>query len=392
MAYYLQQAGHEMTIFPATFGQDRGPTVELPDSTWFVDQFEDGVRFRYVRTRPYRNAAGRFVNMFSYGRNVLRCTDALERPDVIIGSQPHPHAVEAAIRLARRFDVPLVYEIRDIWPQSLIDIKGLSPWNPVCGHFRRIERRAFRHAQGVISVLPGIEDYAGAHGIPPSRVANIPNGIDPALFPAVQDPPPAEPFVVSCFSRFGSGNAMTTIVEAAAVLADHPQGKDIRIRLAGDGPLKRPMQHRAAELRLANIDFLDPVPKKELARLAHRSHAFVHAHRIMPIVERYGMSVNKLFAFMAAGRPVVFACRSPYDPIRQARAGITVAPEDPRAMAEAMIRLRNLPEPQRADMGRRGRRFVLEHHDLSKVAERLASFLETLVSPDNRHRQDGRAA
>ena len=95
----------------------------------------------------------------------------------------------------------------------------------------------------------------------------------------------------------------------------------------------------------------------------------------MRVVQRYGMSVNKVFAFMASGRPVIFACRCCHDPIREAKAGVSVEPENPAAMARAMIDLRDLPTAERAAMGRRARRYVLEHHNLSKTAKRLETFL-----------------
>jgi glycosyltransferase involved in cell wall biosynthesis len=393
MAQTLAASGHEVTIFPAAFAQSHAPSVEIDGRRPFIDRFDGAVRFRFVRTLPYRTVPGRLLNMLSYRKNVGRCTAGLHRPDVIIGSLSHPHAVEAARRLARRFDCRFVYEIRDIWPQSLVELGGISRLHPMYWHFRALERHAFRHADGVISVLPGIAQYAAQHGVAASRAAYIPNGIDPNMYP---DPPSVreivhgktridtekgkgEPFVVSCFTRFGSGNAMDTIIDAAANLQRDPNGGGITIRLVGDGPTRAGLQRRTAELGLQNVEFLDLVSKPELVTLAHQSHAFVHSHRAMPVVERYGMSVNKVFAFMASGRPVIFACRCCYDPIRDAKAGVSVEPEDPAAMARAMIDLRDLPAAERAAMGHRARRYVLEHHDLSKIAKRLEAFLESIL-------------
>ena len=82
---------------------------------------------------------------------------------------------------------------------------------------------------------------------------------------------------------------------------------------------------------------------------------------------------------MASGRPVIFACRSPYDPIAESKSGITIEPEDPAAMADAMRELRDLSPQERAAMGQRAREHVLKHHDLTKTALRLESFLEMLL-------------
>jgi len=392
LAHYLRRAGHEPVVFPATFAQVHAPAEHVPAGEPFLDRLDDGVRFRFVPTRPYRSAVGRLLNMHSYARNVLRATDRLRRPDVVIGSLAHPPAVEAARRLARRYNARFVYEIRDIWPQSLVDLGNLSPWHPICWQFGRMERRAFRRADGVMSVLPGIGDYAAGHGVPAERVAYIPNGIDPALFPEPPGPPATGPFVISCFGRFGSGNDMETIVAAAENLHRRPEAQRIRIRLFGDGPSKAGLVRRAAETGLRNLEFGELVDKPELVRLSRESHAFVHAHRRMRVVEQYGMSVNKVFGFMAAARPVIFACRSSYDPIRRARAGLTVRPEDPAALARAMIRLGRTSRSEREAMGARARQYVLEHHDLSKIAGRLESFLAGLLARQPVARAHRRAA
>ncbi len=391
MAQTLAAAGHAVTIFPAAFAQAYAPTVEIEGGRPFVDRFEGDVRFRFLRTLPYRTSLGRLLNMFSYRKNVARSIKDLQRPDVIIGSLSHPHAVEAARRMAQRLRCRFVYEIRDIWPQSLLELGGISRLHPLYWHFRGLERLAFRHAHGVISVLPGIERYAALHGVAADRVAYIPNGIDPGLYPQPPQPPPIDadqggPLIISCFTRFGSGNAMGTIIDAAALLQENPRGDSngdphgggIVIRLVGDGPTRAALQRRALELGLANVEFLDLVSKPQLVELAHGSHAFVHSHRRMSVVQRYGMSVNKVFAFMASGRPLIFACRSSYDPVREARAGISVEPENPAAMARAMLSIRDLSPAERAAMGRRAREHVLEHHDLTKTARRLESFLLSL--------------
>jgi glycosyltransferase involved in cell wall biosynthesis len=230
-----------------------------------------------------------------------------------------------------------------------------------------------------MSVLPGIAEYAALHGVPAERVAHIPNGIDPALFGDPVVPPAEGPFVISCFGRFGSANDMDTLVAAAERLHGRHEAADIFIRLVGDGPSKELLRRRAAEAGLTNLEFHELVEKPELVRLSHQSHAFVHTHRRMSVVEKYGMSVNKVFGFMASARPVLFACRSSYDPISEARAGLTVEPEDPAALADAMVRLRRTSPEERHAMGARARWHVLKHHDLSQQARRLEAFLARLI-------------
>ncbi len=384
---YLQQAGHRVTIFPGTFVHAHGPATDQAKGKRSLDRLEHGVRFRYVPTRPFRNKAGRLLNMLSYRRSVCRCVGGLVRPDVIIGSCVHPLAVDAAIRLARRYAVPFVYEIRDVWPESLVGAGGLSRWHPIYHYFRHLELRAFRAAHGVIVLFPGMWSYTDSHGVPRERVAYLPNGIDPTLFQDVDDPPPPKPFVVSYFGAHGLANGLGTVLAAARQLERDPRGADVRIRLVGEGPEKSLLEKQAAAWKLGNVEFLEPVPKSQLAPLARTSHAFVFHLRQMPVLERYGIASNKLFDYLMAARPILFACRSYNNPVQDAEAGLTVPPQDPIALASAILRLRDLPAGQRHQMGTNGRTYVMQNHNLAKLATQLDAFLRTLVSarsPDRR--------
>jgi lipopolysaccharide/colanic/teichoic acid biosynthesis glycosyltransferase/glycosyltransferase involved in cell wall biosynthesis len=377
---YLHEAGHRVTIFPGTFVHANGPAIDLPNGNASFDRFEHAVRFRYVPTRPFRNKAGRLLNMLSYRRSVCRCVGALDRPDVIIGSCVHPLAVDAAIRLARRYAVPFVYEIRDVWPESLVDTGGLSRWHPMYQYFRHLELRAFRAARGVIVLFPGMWSYTDSHGVARDRVAYVPNGVDPTLFQDVDDPPPPKPFVVSYFGAHGLANGLGTVLAAARLLQQDPRGADVRIRLVGEGPEKRLLERQTDAWGLDNVEFLDPVPKAQLAPLAQSSHAFLFHLRQMPVLERYGIASNKLFDYLMAARPILFACRSYNNPVQEAKAGLTVPPQDPIALANAILRLRDLSAEQRRQMGTNGRAYVMQHHNLADLATRLDTFLRTIVS------------
>ena len=99
----------------------------------------------------------------------------------------------------------------------------------------------------------------------------------------------------------------------------------------------------------------------------------------MPVLTRYGLSANKLFDYLLASRPTIFACRSLNDPVAEARAGLSVPPEDPGALARAALTLSELPAAEARAMGVRGRDWVLEHHDLNKLALRLVDVVGAVV-------------
>jgi glycosyltransferase involved in cell wall biosynthesis len=376
LSRYLAARGHEVTIFAGSALQEGPAAVTLPPGALYADERQEGFLFRRVRTPEYHGPVARFLNMLAYRRNVLRATGDLPRPDLVIGSTVHPLAVDAAGQLARRHGCKFVFEIRDIWPQTLVDMGVISRWHPVYWYFRRIELAAFRQADGVISLMPGGGRYIEDHGVPLERIAYIPNGIDPTLYREVASPPPAEPFVVSYFGAHGPSNRLEVAVEAARLVQNSPRGTGILFRFIGSGPDKPALMRQARELGLRNIEFRNPVRKDELAPWAHRSHAFLVCSRRMKVQAEYGISYNKLSDYMMAGRPTIFAADSLNNPIASAKAGLAVPPEDPPAMADAVFRLKALSPEERDAMGRRGRAYALEHHNLEKLAGRFEDFLE----------------
>ncbi len=384
LAKYLQRRGHEITIFAADVPHAGGKALAGPargdSANPYTHEVIEGVTWRFVRVRPYHNAIERLLSMRSYRTNVGRSTDELPLPDVIVGSCVHPYAVDAALQLAHRLQVPFVYEIRDVWPESLADVGVLPRWNPVYWHFRQLELRAFRHADGVVGVCPGMQRYAIQNGVPADRFLYLPNGIDPELHAEARPSPQTDTPTITYLGSQGPVNDLATLVEAAAML-QHRGPLAPRIRLIGDGTERPRLEQQAARLGLHNLEFLAPVPKAQVAAVCQASDAFVYCHRYMPVVAKYGVSANKIFDYLAAARPVVFSCTSWNDPVREAEAGISVPAGQPVELAAAIAQICGLSAEQRWRLGCNGRRHVLAHHNLASLSEKLESFLDSIAAP-----------
>jgi len=134
---------------------------------------------------------------------------------------------------------------------------------------------------------------------------------------------------------------------------------------------------RARSLNLPNVEFPPAVPKREVGRTMGKADAFIYGLRDLPLY-RFGISLNKLTDYLAAGRPIIFFGKSTYDPVRDAQAGFSVPPGDPEVLADAIERLVALTPQERMEMGERGRRYLMEHHNIPRLADRL---LEVLATP-----------
>jgi glycosyltransferase involved in cell wall biosynthesis len=295
-----------------------------------------------------------------------------ERPDVIYGSTPSLFAALAGMVLARGFGAPFVLEIRDVWPHTLIDL-GLSRFHPFVVLCAVIERYLCRHADAIVALMPNAASHLVERGATPERIHWIPNGVDFEFVPPISPPPQKDTLEVMYAGAYGSGNNPELILDAAAKLR-RGGGPAMRFRFIGTGSREAAMVAKRAALRLDNVWFEPQVPRSQVYSLL--SQADILVAPVMPLgVHRFGVSLNKLFDYMAVARPIVLAVGASNHPVQDAGCGIECAPGDADALAEAIFNIASMSPQERWAMGLRGRRYAEQHHDFARLALRLESVL-----------------
>lgn len=384
LAKYMSKYGWKTTILAASTELNTG-RQRLADSEKQRLEEIDGIPFLWVKTPAYSgNGAGRILNMLAFTFRVLLpgSTKSLERPDAIIGSSVHPFAAWSGKVLARRFGVPFLFEVRDLWPQTLIDMGQLKEGSFPDRLLKKLELHLFRNASAIITVLPKAHEYIVPLGIARERVVWLPNGVDMELFPS--DPhrkSDNKHFTVMYLGSHGQANGLSTILHAMKRVQDNQDvdsEKPILLRMIGDGPLKEHLRKEAAVLGLLNVVFEDSVPKSRIPEIASEADAFVISVRDLPGLYRYGFSMNKLFDYMASARPTIIATDVADNAISLSGSGIAVPAEDPEALASAMRELSTCSDEELANMGHKGRKYVDEHHSFDHLAKRLADTLNNL--------------
>lgn len=375
LAQNLIRYGWQASIIAASIelntGRDR-----LPDGSSARLDMIDGTPFLWLRTPRYEgNGLWRVLNMAEYTRRVLDGSHLqdLTPPHAVIGSSVHPLAAWAGARLARRYRVPFLFEVRDLWPQTLIDMGRLGPNNPLTYAMRHLETRLYRNASRIVVLLPRAGDYIEGLGIAKDKVVWIPNGVDLAGYPSNPPRPRSEIFTLMYFGAHGGANGLDNLLRAMRLVED--RGLNITLRLIGDGPLKSSLKAMAKELELTSVYFEDPVAKASIPALAAEADAFVF-NLVDVAVFKYGISSNKLFDYMAAGRPIIMASAAANDPVAEAGAGLTVKPENPQQLADAIVTLALMPHADRVRMGGAARAHVETHYDFDMLARRLAMALD----------------
>lgn len=384
LAQNLKNLGWHTSIIASSFDHVSGKQRLAPKERYRWESLQ-GVDFLWVNTPNYRgNAGGRVRNMLAYTFAVLlrKTTYELPHPDVVIGSSVHPFAALAGALLARRFKVPFIFEVRDLWPQTLIDMGRLHENSILTWVLRKLEIWLYRRAACTIVLMPLAWKYIVPLGIAKERIVWIPNGVELDLFQCSNSAESIKEsiFTLMYFGAHGQANGLDNLLQAMAHLQEMGYGQRILLRLIGDGPLKLKLMALAEALSLFNVKFEPSVSKREMPALAAQADAFVITIPDLARLYQFGVSPNKLYDYFAAGRPILIAADIPENPVIEANAGFVVPPSQPRALAEAIVKMIRTPVDERQQMGISAREFVERNHSFEILAERFADILDTAVS------------
>ena len=381
----LLQHGYAVTVFASSFRHaQRRESQSYSSQSSFVEEV-DGLQFVWLRTFAYqRNDWRRLVNMISYlvrsywwGRRLARAGGPVPKPDIVLGSSVHLLAVLSAYLLARHFKSHFVMEVRDLWPQTLVEMGALSERSPVTRLLRDLEKYLYRHAERIIVLLPKAVDYITRQGIDADKVVWIPNGVNLSDYSPKEPTRTDEPrFTVMYMGAHGQANALDGLLDAAQIVQSRGY-THIHFALVGDGPEKQALLDYQRELGLANVSFRDPLPKSQVPHALQRADALVLLLRDLALYQ-YGVSLNKLFDYLGAGKPIILAGNPANNLVAEARCGLSVPPGDVPALAEAIISLYEMPPEQRDAMGQRGHSFAEQHYDYALLAKRLMLVLDEL--------------
>jgi glycosyltransferase involved in cell wall biosynthesis len=383
----LAEQGHEVTIFASSFCHFSRQEERLRPGERMRAEYVDGVRFIWVRTVSYAdNDYRRVLNMAGYTVGVLFAQRRLLRPDVVVGSSVHLPAAVAAFLIGWIRRVPFVFEVRDLWPRTLIDMGALREGGLIARLLAMLERFLYRRAAMLISLLPGAVEYLRGLGVPADKIAYVPNGITSysngasaasgeaaELVARVRQLSDAGRLVAGYIGSHGRANGIDTLIEAARELRDRGEGQ-IALVFVGEGPEKERCQQLARAYGLANVIFWRPVPKSAVPAVLGALDMMLFCLRDIPVF-KYGLSSNKLFDYLASGRPVIAACAVAGNPVTESGGGVCVPPESPAAVADALLEMAALGDAGRGAIGERGRKWVQENHSTAMLAGRFLAAL-----------------
>lgn len=379
-AIELVNLGHQVTIITSSYDHFTY-SERLSDGEKWREEYFGKVRVIWIKTFPYKgNGWQRGLNMLTNAwRGYWIGRKLPDKPDVILGPSVPLFTGLSAYFLSRQKKANFYFEVRDIWPQALIDLKVLSPYSPLAWTFRRIEKFLYKKATKIISALPLAYKHICKEGLPFDKVLWFPNGVNLERF--IKCAPytggSANKLVVMYVGRAAAGHGVEVIIQAAKMIQSRGL-KNIDFIFVGGGSDEKRFKNMAKELQLTNFEFKESVPKKMVPHVMNVADVLIASLQDIPVY-RFGINLNKIYDYLASGRPIIFAINAPNNDIENAKAGISIPPGDPNAMVAAIEKLLVMSSNERSKLGENARNYAEVHYDIKILAKRLENVLLSAV-------------
>jgi glycosyltransferase involved in cell wall biosynthesis len=379
LARYLVKRGHRVTVIASPVSYLTG-SAEKKRIPW-VERQQDGEDISILRVYTYRalhrSFSHRVVSFLSFMVSSFIVGLGMRQVDLVWGTSPPIFQGFTAWLLSRLKRAPFLFEVRDLWPAFAVAV-GVLRQPLLIRASEWLERFLYYHADRVVVNSPGFIDHVKARGA--RLVTLVPNGSDTTMFNPELDGEDFRQeyglvgkFIALYAGAHGMSNDLTVLLATADLLRDET---GIAIVFLGDGKEKPALMAQAAEMGLTNVHFIPPVSKAQMPEALAAADACI---AILKPVDLYRtVYPNKVFDYMAAGKPVILAIDGVIrELVEQARAGIAVPPGDAAALEQAIRQLAGDPE-RRWQMGRSGRAYVAENFDRGMLADQMAEILESM--------------
>ena len=384
-ARLLTSQGHKVTVIASPVSYITGTPLRLPPFSSKMGGEPEGGGVTILRAAVYdahhKSFLHRVIAFFSFMLSSFWIGLGVKNVDIVWGTSPPIFQGVTAWALARLKGAKFLFEVRDLWPQFAIAVGVLT--NPILIALSRwLEKFLYRHADRMMVNSPGFLQPVTSVGA--KRVDLIPNGADPSMFDPSnngvafrQSNNLSDKFVVLYAGAHGMSNDLNIVLEAAGLLTDM---KNVQIVLLGDGKEKTALMAQAKEMKLPNVTFISSVPKTEMASALAGADACIAI--LKPLEEYKTTYPNKVFDYMAAGRPVILAIDGVIrEVVEAAECGFFAQPGNAKEIAEAIRKLASNPGRSRI-MGLKGRKYLEENFSRAVIGEKLIYLLNEMTNTE----------
>lgn len=384
---YLQQKGHKVKIF--TSSKIHNTDINLiRDKSLYKEEMEDGVEYTFVRSKDYKgNGLDRIWNIVDFPFKIWKTMKIFykkKKPDVLYTSSPDLFVAFFVILFGKKNRIPVVVEIRDLWPESIVVYNNISRKNIVIQILYQLEKKIYMEADEIIFTMRGGLDYIKSKKweryIDLSKIHHINNGVDIDEYMYNREHFCLKDEVLedkNFFNIIYAGsirkvNGIDKLVEIAKYLEDNGY-ECIRFLVYGDGNDRERLERYCSQNNINNVCFMGKIDKKYIPYVLSKGKVnFVHG--VTTSILKYGCSLNKLFDYIASGKPIVSDLGTRYDLVEHYKLGKTVKIPTVENIANAFIEVFTNYSVFSKEIYDRCKE-VAEYYDYQQLTEELEKIL-----------------
>ena len=387
MAKELAKQGHNVTVVAAANTHKRTSKIEQKFDI-FSEYIED-VQFLFLPNVSLGiGRISRALSMFIFVISLMifrRKVQEIAKPNVIIEATTYILPIFSSAWIARKSHAKLIYEVRDLWPASPIEISGKSKYHPLFLFIAIAQKYALKNADAVVSTLRYADEYFTQNVCPPKSFFHIQNGIDGdyynqttetkgKTFYKIKQIKDAFKGCVGYTGSFGDANGIQTLLGAAYEL----EKIDVAIVLVGRGTRKGEFEKFAKMHNLSNIYIFDAVPKDEIVAIT-KLFDIGYSGGVKRQVHHYGISPNKVFDYMMSAIPMLLCYDTKDNFLEDIGCSIVVREPSAEFVFREIINFFNLEYEQRLAMGRKGRDAAMKLYEYSILARSYSDVFKYLT-------------
>lgn len=344
----------------------------------------DDINFLWIRLQNHRLSSlkSRSINMMTFFRKLIfiNFDEVIEKPQLIIGSTVSPFAALGAYLLSIKYHVPFIYEVRDLWPKTLIEMKVIKKYGFPSLILNFIDFFLAKRSKKIIVLMKGGVSFYVKKGIKKEKIVWISNGVEYKEKMESKKEKNNKIFKLTYLGSMGPSNSLETIIYAMNYIKKNYNLQDqIQLELIGEGSLKEYFKNLSKKLSLKNVIFKKPILKDNVHETLSSSDALILAMNNFPLLYQYGVSFNKLFDYLLSARPILFASCAKYDIIKASKSGMISKSGDYKKLAKNIIRMKNLTDLEKNKYGNNGRKYVIKNFLYQNLSEKLSITIKQTI-------------
>lgn len=358
---YLQENGHTVKIFTSSKIHNTDINM-IRDKSLYKEEIVDGIEYTFVKSRDYKgNGLQRILNMVELPFQMWKTMKLFlkkEKPDVIYTSSPDLFVAFFALVFGRKKKIPVVVEVRDLWPESIVEYNGMSRKNPIIQVLYQLEKWIYKKSDALIFTMAGGKEYISDkkwdRTVNLNKINNVNNGVDLKEFQADieryqiddNDLEDATKFKVVYVGSIRKANNVQNLVEVAKELKKRNENQ-VSILIYGDGTDKQELEEICVRENLDNVAFKGKVEKKYIPYILSKSNLNILNYK-QADTWKYGGSQNKQFEYLASGRPICANVKMGYSIINENNCGREENIDTIQRYTDIILEYKNMPEEEYA--------------------------------------------